>query len=76
MQNPSKAVFVTTKELSEASQVSEATVVRFVNTLGYKGYSNFQEALKDFVNTGLSLPERIVIKGIKEPGADRFHRSV
>lgn len=76
MQNPSKAVFMTTKELSEVSQVSEATVVRFVSTLGYKGYSDFQEALKDFVNNGLSLPERIVIKGIKEHGADRFHRGV
>lgn len=76
MQNPSKAVFMTTKELAEACGVSEATVVRFVSTLGYGGYSAFQEALKDFVNTGLSLPERIVIKGIKEPGADRFHRGV
>ncbi len=76
VQNPSKAVFMTTKELAEACQVSEATVVRFVSTLGYKGYSEFQETLKDFVNTGLSLPERIVIKGIKEPGVDRFHRGV
>jgi DNA-binding MurR/RpiR family transcriptional regulator len=51
-------------------------VVRFVSTLGYKGYSEFQEALKDFVNTGLSLPERVAIKGIKEPGTDRLHRGI
>ncbi|MBC2706051.1 MurR/RpiR family transcriptional regulator [Desulfobacula sp.] len=76
MQNPSKAVFMTTKELAEACQISEATVVRFVSTLGYKGYSEFQEALKDFVNTGLSLPERAAIKGIKEPGTDRLHRGI
>jgi DNA-binding MurR/RpiR family transcriptional regulator len=76
MQNPSKAVFMTTKELAETCQISEATVVRFVSTLGYKGYSEFQEALKDFVNTGLSLPERAAIKGIKEPGADRLHRGI
>ena len=76
IQNPSKAVFMTTKELSVVCQVSEATVVRFVSALGYKGYSDFQEALKDFVNTGLSLPERIDIKGIKEPGVDRFHRGI
>ncbi len=74
MQNPSKAVFMTTKELAEACDTSEATVVRFVSTIGYKGYSEFQEALKDFVNTGLSLPERAAIKGIKEPGTDRLHR--
>jgi len=76
IQNPSKAVFMTTKELAEACHTSEATVVRFVSTLGYRGYSDFQEKLKDFVNTGLSLPERVVIKGIKEPGIDRFHRGV
>ncbi len=76
MQNPSKAVFMTTKELAETCSISEATVVRFVSTLGYKGYSDFQEALKDFVNTGLSLPERADIKGIKEPGTDRLHRGI
>jgi len=76
MQNPSKAVFMTTKELAETCEISEATVVRFVSTLGYNGYSEFQEALKDFVNTGLSLPERAAIKGIKEPGTDRLHRGI
>jgi len=76
MQNPSKVVFMTTKELAEACETSEATVVRFVSTLGYKGYSDFQDALKDFVNTGLSLPDRIDIKGIKKPGFDRLHRGI
>ncbi len=76
MQNPSKAVFMTTKELAETCETSEATVVRFVSTLGYKGYSDFQDALKDFVNTGLSLPERAALKGLKEPGVDRLHRGI
>jgi DNA-binding MurR/RpiR family transcriptional regulator len=76
MQNPSKVVFMTTKELAESCDTSEATVVRFVSTLGYKGYSEFQEALKDFINTGLSLPERAAIKGIKEHGTDRLHRGI
>ena len=76
MQNPSKAVFMTTKELAETCETSEATVVRFVSTIGYKSYSEFQDALKDFVNTGLSLPERAAIKGIKEPGTDRLHRGI
>ena len=76
MLNPSKAVFMTTKELAQTCDISEATVVRFVSTLGYDGYSDFQNALKDFVNTGLSLPERADIKGIKEHGADRLHRGV
>ncbi len=76
MQNPSKAVFMTTKELAETCQTSEATVVRFVSSLGYKGYSDFQQALKEFINSGLSLPERAAIKGIKEAGVDRLHRGI
>lgn len=76
MQNPSKVVFMTTKELAATCEVSEATVVRFVATIGYRGYSEFQQALKDFVNTGMSLPERVNMKGLKEPGLDRFHRGV
>ncbi|MCP4720437.1 MAG: MurR/RpiR family transcriptional regulator [Desulfobacteraceae bacterium] len=76
IQNPDKAVFMTTKELAETCEISEATVVRFVSTLGYKGYSDFQEALKDFINTGLSLPERAAIKGIKAQGTDRLHMGI
>ncbi|MBW2562446.1 MAG: MurR/RpiR family transcriptional regulator [Deltaproteobacteria bacterium] len=76
MQNPSKVVFMTTKELAETCEVSEATVVRFVASIGYHGYSEFQQSLKDFVNTGMSLPERVNMKGIKEPGLDRLHRGV
>ncbi len=76
IQNPSKAVFMTTKELSEACGISEATVVRFVSTIGYKGYSDFQDALKDFVNTGLSLPDRMDIKDREEPGLNRLHRGI
>ncbi|MCP4297432.1 MAG: MurR/RpiR family transcriptional regulator, partial [Proteobacteria bacterium] len=76
MQNPSKVVFMTTKELAKTCEVSEATVVRFVASIGYHGYSEFQQALKDFVNTGMSLPERVNMKDIKEPGLDRLHRGV
>ena len=76
MQNPSKVVFMTTKALAETCEVSEATVVRFVASIGYHGYSEFQQALKDFVNTGMSLPERVNMKDIKEPGLDRLHRGI
>jgi DNA-binding MurR/RpiR family transcriptional regulator len=54
IQNPRKAVFMTTKELSEACGVSEATVVRFVGQLGYGGYGEFLQALRDFVDSGMT----------------------
>jgi DNA-binding MurR/RpiR family transcriptional regulator len=55
---PRKAVFMTTKELAEACEVSEATVVRFVAGIGYDRYSDFQQALRDFVDTELTLLDR------------------
>ena len=76
IQNPRKAVFMTTKELSEACGVSEATVVRFVGQLGYGGYGEFLQALRDFVDSGLTLPDRVDLPGMKGPGTDMLHRVV
>ena len=76
IQNPRKAVFMTTKELSEACGVSEATVVRFVGQLGYNGYGEFLQALRDFVDSGLTLPDRVDLPGMKGPGTDLLHRVV
>jgi len=76
IQNPRKAVFMTTKELSEACGVSEATVVRFVGQLGYGGYGQFLQALRDFVDSGMTLPDRADLPGMKGPGTDLLHRVV
>ena len=76
IQNPRKAVFMTTKELSEACGVSEATVVRFVGQLGYAGYGQFLQALRDFVDSGMTLPDRADLPGMKGPGTDLLHRVV
>jgi DNA-binding MurR/RpiR family transcriptional regulator len=76
IQNPRRAVFMTTKELSEACGVSEATVVRFVGQLGYGGYVEFLQALRGFVDSGLTLPDRVDLPGMKGPGTDLLHRVV
>jgi DNA-binding MurR/RpiR family transcriptional regulator len=76
IQNPRKAVFMTTKELSEACGVSEATVVRFVGHLGYSGYGAFLQALRDFVDSGMTLPDRADLPGMQGPGTDLLHRVV
>ena len=69
VQHPQKAVFMTTKELAEACRVSEATVVRFVSQLGYGTYGVFLQALRDLVNTGMTLQDRVDLPGLK--GAPR-----
>ena len=72
IQHPRKAVFMTTKELAEACRVSEATVVRFVSQLDFDGYADFLQALRDFVDTGLSLPDRVDLPGLNGPGPARL----
>ncbi|WP_245809268.1 MurR/RpiR family transcriptional regulator [Desulfamplus magnetovallimortis] len=77
VQNPGKVVLMTTKQLAEACGTSEATVVRFANGVGYKGYGDLQQSLKDFVSTGVNLPDRSDMEKMRqEPGIDRLHRVV
>lgn len=74
--NPRKAVFMTTKELANTCNVSEATVVRFVNQLNYDSYSAFQQELRDFVDTELTLLDRTDISALQKPGTDRLSRVI
>ena len=76
LKNPRKVVFMTIRELAAACHVSEATVVRFVNQLGYVGYSELLQALRDLVDTELTLLDRVDITHLNGPGAERFHRVV
>ncbi|MGD8273860.1 MAG: MurR/RpiR family transcriptional regulator, partial [Desulfobacterales bacterium] len=76
LENPRKAVFMTTKELAQTCQVSEATVVRFVSQLGYEGYGAFQQALRDFVDTELTMLDRTDLSGMQLAGTDRLSRVV
>ena len=74
--HPRKAVFMTTKELANTCQVSEATVVRFVSQLGYEGYGAFQQALRDFVDRELTMLERTDMAAGTAEGMDRLRRVV
>lgn len=58
LSNPDKAVFMTTRKLAAAVGVSEATVVRFVRQLNYASYSDFIKALRELIDTELTLIER------------------
>ncbi len=75
-ENPRKVVFMTVAELARACGVSEATVVRFVGQLGYDGYADFQQSLRDFVNTELTLLDRVDLTDMLKPGAERFRQVV
>jgi DNA-binding MurR/RpiR family transcriptional regulator len=58
LSQPRKAVFMTTKELGIACNVSEATVVRFAFQVGYSSYSDFIQNLRAAIDAELTLIER------------------
>lgn len=61
MEHYDKAVFLTAARLGNIVGVSESTVVRFANELGYSGYPRFQDALEELVKTKLTSIQRVEV---------------
>lgn len=59
MENYPKVAFMTASKLGETVGVSESTVVRFANALGFSGYPKFQDALRELIKTKLTTVERV-----------------
>lgn len=57
--NYDKAAFMTAAKLGEAVGVSESTVVRFADVLGYEGYRELQEKLQELIKNKLTTVQRI-----------------
>jgi len=56
-----KAVYLTAARLGIIVGVSESTVVRFANEIGYDGYPKFQEALEELVKNKLTAMQRLEV---------------
>lgn len=54
-----KAAFLTAAKLGTTVGVSESTVVRFANELGFSGYPKLQKALQELIKTKLTSVQRI-----------------
>jgi DNA-binding MurR/RpiR family transcriptional regulator len=59
IENYDKAAFMTAAKIGDVVGVSESTVVRFANTLGYPGYPNLQDALQELIKNKLTTVQRI-----------------
>lgn len=59
MNNYDKAAFMTAAKLGEKVGVSESTVVRFANAIGYVGYPQLQKQLQEMVKTKLTTVQRL-----------------
>ncbi|MEG1720368.1 MAG: MurR/RpiR family transcriptional regulator [Pseudoflavonifractor sp.] len=56
-----KAAFMTASKLGRTVNVSESTVVRFADQLGYDGYPAMQKALQDMIRNKLTSIQRIEV---------------
>ncbi len=56
-----KVAYLTAARLGDLVGVSESTVVRFANELGFEGYSQFQFAVQELVRIKLTPNQRIEI---------------
>lgn len=54
-----KAAFMTAAKLGTSVGVSESTVVRFANELGFSGYPKLQKALQEMIKNKLTTVQRI-----------------
>ncbi len=62
--NPDIAAYMTVAELAEASNVSDATVVRFARNLGYSRYSELKAELKYVLRSDVRQIDRLRHSGI------------
>ncbi|MEG1857279.1 MAG: MurR/RpiR family transcriptional regulator [Pseudoflavonifractor sp.] len=56
-----KAAFMTASKLGRTVNVSESTVVRFADQLGYDGYPAMQKALQEMIRNKLTSIQRIEV---------------
>lgn len=59
MSNYDKVAFMTACKLGDTVGVSESTVVRFANALGYSGYPKLQAALQELIKNKLTTVQRV-----------------
>lgn len=59
LNNYDKVAFMTASKLGDTVGVSESTVVRFANALGYNGYPKLQAALQELIKNKLTTVQRV-----------------
>lgn len=59
LNNYDKAAFMTAAKLGTSVGVSESTVVRFANELGFSGYPKLQKALQELIKNKLTTVQRL-----------------
>lgn len=74
LKNYDKVAFMTASSLGVAVDVSESTVVRFANALGYGGYPKLQKALQESIKTKLTTVQRFEMSKELESNTNLYKR--
>ena len=61
LENYDKAAYMTASKLGATVKVSESTVVRYAIELGFDGYPEFQQSLREIVRTRLTSFQRMEV---------------
>ena len=65
-----KVAFMTASKLGATVGVSESTVVRFATEIGYEGYPELQQAMKEMTRSKLTSVQRMEVTASHIGGAD------
>jgi DNA-binding MurR/RpiR family transcriptional regulator len=69
LHHPESILFMTIGELAQAAQVSQATIVRFCNLIGYGGYTQLTKEVQQLLHSQMSTAGRFKL------ARDRRHRN-
>ncbi|MCF7362301.1 XRE family transcriptional regulator [Vibrio diazotrophicus] len=64
VENAEKAAYMTSQEVAQEAQVSQSTIVKFTQRLGFKGYSEFKLALSEDIGRKQAIASTPLHSGI------------
>lgn len=76
LSHPDNVAYMSSAELAQALAISNATVVRFSQHIGFKGYLDLQRHIRQEIKTRLNVPARIRKKPRHITRAGDFFRTV
>ncbi len=70
LKQPEKAVFLTATDLARNLHVSDTSIVRLAQTLGYAGYPHLKRRLRDYVEPKITTVDRLgeTVKRVESVG--------
>lgn len=76
LNNYDKTAYMTAAKLGAMVDVSESTVVRFANELGFQGYPELQRAIQDLVRAKLTHNQRIEVSNLRLGDGDVLEKTL